>query len=130
MKTYVVGTQKNHLNEHPKHMFKLMGKKLMTILRSKILLNWTYVPPLDRSVREVCTFVISTIISCAGPNYLFFFASANYFLLPFQYTVKPVLSDHSKIDKTKVLMTNGSLMKVESIAECSLGAFCNTFDLH
>ena len=24
-------------------------------------------------------------------------------------------------------MTNGSLMKVESIAECS---FCNTFDLH
>ena len=35
------------------------------------------------------------------------------------HTVKPVLSDHSKIDKTKILMTNGSLMKVESIAECS-----------
>ena len=33
-------------------------------------------------------------------------------------------------DKTKVLKTNGSLMNVESIAECSLGAFCNTFDLH
>ena len=46
------------------------------------------------------------------------------------YTVKPVLSGHSKIDKTKVLKTNGSLMKVESIAECSLGAFCNTLDLH
>ena len=31
----------------------------------------------------------------------------------------------------KILMTNGCLMKVESIAECSpLGAFCNTFDLH
>ena len=45
-------------------------------------------------------------------------------------TVKPVLSGHSKLDKTKILMTNGSLMKVESIAECSLGAFCNTFDLH
>ena len=44
--------------------------------------------------------------------------------------VKPVLSSHSKIDKTKVLNTNVSLMKVESIAECSLGAFCNTFDLH
>ena len=28
-------------------------------------------------------------------------------------------------------MTNGSLMKVESSAECSKGgAFCNTFDLH
>ena len=34
-------------------------------------------------------------------------------------TVKPVLSGHSKRDKTKVLKTNGSLMKVESIAECS-----------
>ena len=34
-------------------------------------------------------------------------------------TVKPVLSGHSKIDKTNILMTNGSLMKVESIAECS-----------
>ena len=37
-------------------------------------------------------------------------------------TVKPVLSVHSKIDKTKILMTNGSLMKVESIAECSKGS--------
>ena len=45
-------------------------------------------------------------------------------------TVKPVLSGHSKIDKTNFLKTNGSLMKVESIVECSLGAFCNTFDLH
>ena len=35
------------------------------------------------------------------------------------YTVKPVLSGHSKKDKTMILMTNGSLMKVESIAECS-----------
>ena len=50
--------------------------------------------------------------------------------MSYQYTVKPVLSGHSKIYKTKVLKTNGSLMKVESIAECSLGAFCNTFDLH
>ena len=46
------------------------------------------------------------------------------------HTGKPVLSSHSKIDKAKILKTNGSLMKVESIAECSLGAFCNTFDLH
>ena len=30
-------------------------------------------------------------------------------------TVKSVFSGHLKIDKTKVLMTNGSLMKVESI---------------
>ena len=45
-------------------------------------------------------------------------------------TVKPVFSGHLKIDKTKVLKANDSLMKVESTAECSLGAFCNTFDLH
>ena len=31
---------------------------------------------------------------------------------------------------TKSFKTNGSLIKVESIAECSLGAFCNTFDMH
>ena len=41
------------------------------------------------------------------------------------HTVKPVLIGNSKIDKTKILFK-----KVESIAECSLGAFCNTFDLH
>ena len=34
-------------------------------------------------------------------------------------TVKPVLSGHSKLDKIRILMTAGSLMKVESIAECS-----------
>ena len=32
---------------------------------------------------------------------------------------------------TKIFMTNGRLMKVKSIAECSpRRAFCNTFDLH
>ena len=36
------------------------------------------------------------------------------------FRVKYVLSGHSKIGNTKILMTNGSLMKVESIAECSL----------
>ena len=42
------------------------------------------------------------------------------------YAVKPFLSAYSKIDKTKILMTNGSLMKFESILDCSR----NTFDLH
>ena len=35
-------------------------------------------------------------------------------------TVKPILSGRSKIDKTKILMTSGSLMKAESFEECSL----------
>ena len=33
---------------------------------------------------------------------------------------KPVLSGHSKVDKAKVLKTDGSLMQVESIAEWSI----------
>ena len=43
---------------------------------------------------------------------------------------KTCLKRSLKKDKIKVLKTNYSLMKLESIAECSLGAFCNTFDLH
>ena len=39
------------------------------------------------------------------------------------HTVKPVLNGHLKIDKTKVLMENCSLMEVKSIAECSLQYF-------
>ena len=42
-------------------------------------------------------------------------------------TLKPVLSGHSKIDKTKVLKTDGSLMQVESIAECSKGSILQNF---
>ena len=38
--------------------------------------------------------------------------------MTFAGTVKPVLSGHSKIDKIKILMTNCSSMKVESIVEC------------
>ena len=34
-------------------------------------------------------------------------------------TVKPVFSRHPKIDKTQILMRNGSLMKIESITKCS-----------
>ena len=45
--------------------------------------------------------------------------------------VKPVLSSHSKVDKTKVLKTNGSLIKVEKkLQNAPLGAFYNTFDLY
>ena len=42
-------------------------------------------------------------------------------------TVEPVLSSHSKIDKTKILMTDGSLMTVESIAECSRWSILQNF---
>ena len=49
----------------------------------------------------------------------------------FTCTVKPVLSGHSKKnDKTKTLMTNGSLTRSKELQSAPLGAFCNTFDLH
>ena len=65
-----------------------------------------------------------------GQTFIFHPHTHAEFMYSNTYTVKPVYSDRSKIDKTKVLTTNGSLRKVESIAECSLGAFCNTSDLH
>ena len=46
-----------------------------------------------------------------------------------ELTVKPVLSSHSKIDKTNTLKTDGSLMQVKSIADAHL-TFYNTFALH
>ena len=39
------------------------------------------------------------------------------------FRAKSVLSDHLKLEKTMVLMEYGSLMKVESIAECILQYF-------
>ena len=61
---------------------------------------------------------------------IFYLYIVSYNLTCLKRPLKYRQNGHSNIDKTKVLMTNGSLMKVESIAECSLGAFCNTFDLH
>ena len=42
IKTYVVGIQKNRLNEHPKHMFKLMGKEINAILGAQTIYIWTF----------------------------------------------------------------------------------------
>ena len=47
-----------------------------------------------------------------------------------KYSKTCLKRSHSKIDKTEALKTNSSLMKVESIAECSPRAFCSIFDLH
>ena len=50
---------------------------------------------------------------------LFYHFSGVFFLNTMITTVKHVKNGHSKIDKTKVLKTNGSLMKIEIIADCS-----------
>ena len=56
--------------------------------------------------------------SCELPNLLF--------LPPKMKYINTCLSGQLKIDKTKVLMESGSLMKVESIAECSPEGFTLT----
>ena len=53
--------------------------------------------------------------------------SAWVVMVAFVHTVKPVKNGHSKKDKIKTLMTNGSLMKVEIIAECSKGSILQYF---
>ena len=68
----------------------------MALYRSQ---NWHYM-------------IIDVISTC-------FYTHTSSTLWTFNTTVNSVLSGHSKLDKTKIIMTNVSLMKVESIAECS-----------
>ena len=58
------------------------------------------------------------------------FSSLLYIFTSVKCTIKHVLSGHSKIEKTKILMTNCGLMEVERLQNAPLGAFCNTFHLH
>ena len=53
------------------------------------------------------------------PDEMLHYATFHLGLHVLQKYSKPVLRDHSKIDKTNILMMNDSLMKVESIAEGS-----------
>ena len=63
--------------------------------------------------------------------FILFITDQSRYTLPLNIKFsKTCLKRPRKIDNTNILMTNGSLMKVESIAECPIGAFCNTFDLH
>ena len=51
--------------------------------------------------------------------------SCSFINIRYQTTVKPVLSGHSKIDKTKIFMKNDD----EGRKYCRMLP-CNTFDLH
>ena len=66
---------------------------------------------------SILTLIMLDIYINYSPHQFLSHYIARFHLLA--YTVKPVQYGHSKIDKTKILMTNGSLMKVKSIAECS-----------
>ena len=82
--------------------------------------QYMYVSPYQRRTKSMIGFAWKIM----SDSYICKIHSVN------KTTAKPVLSGHSKIVKTTVLKTNGSLMKVESTAGCSLGAFCINFDLH
>ena len=76
-----------------------------------LILVWTfiYLPILSMPAENA----LARLSGCAGlPEFLLV-------LYAISTTVNPVLSGHSKINKIKVLMTNGSLMKVETVAYCS-----------
>ena len=49
-----------------------------------------------------------------------FYQGMHYTLFAMLKTITSKIDWHSKIDKTKILMTNGSLMKVESITKVSI----------
>ena len=68
---------------------------------------------------------IQKILSEGGPSLTLFFLVEEGREDP--NTVKPVLSGQSKIDKMNIIMTNGSLMKVKSIAERSLWSILRYF---
>ena len=66
------------------------------------------------------TVPLSTVTSLSLHKYQYqHYCNKNQFTI-FSYAAKPVSNGHSKIDNTKIFETNGSLMKVESIAECPL----------
>ena len=45
----------------------------------------------------------------------------------YYFTVKPVENGHSNIDKPMILMTNGCLMQVKSVAECFSWSILQSF---
>ena len=78
-----MGTQNSF--EHPKHMFKLMDKKIIAILRLNFFLNWPYeicyeycifillsnilVPYYTKlNINDMLNFILSAIIACNCNN--------------------------------------------------------------
>ena len=57
------------------------------------------------------------------------YQQAYYIKRKYKYSKTSLKRPH-KNRQTKALKINDSLMKVKRVAKCSLGAFCNTFDLH
>ena len=104
--------------EHPKHMLKLMGKKIFTVLHWIFLFIWTceynlYFSALtlqDSNWDASEATQIGRNIENLSPQLKFFSA----------YSKTCLKNSHTKKDRKVVFKTNYSLMQVKSIAECSL----------
>ena len=57
--------------EQPKYMFKLMGKKIITILRKKVLLNWPYDIQRDKQLSYL-QISVTTFHRPRHDNFFFF----------------------------------------------------------
>ena len=81
-----MGTQKNRLDEtvllSTINMFKLMDKKIITILRKLFLLNWPYVQGLD--IKPIGWFYLHRLI----------YQPAHGILVLIAYVQKPPLNTH------------------------------------
>ena len=112
-----MGTQKNSLNEHPKHMFKLMDKKIITLkfyadnfsltgpMLVTSLLFYVYRRSCDKThdLRQELLRkeeIINRLQSDLEHVQLQRVSLEKVQINPLS-TVKPVLSSHSKIDKQK-----------------------------
>ena len=91
----------------------MISHLLIFSIRSSTVFGWSLVCALYIYLLFLSSFVI----------YQFFYHRFVIFFFS-KSTVKPVLSGHSKIHKTKIVMINSGLMEFERTAEC------NTFDLH
>ena len=95
--TFVVGSQKNRLNEHTKHMFKHTDKERNTTLCSKILLHWTYALVSVHSfaemflnfswLRNLVTNTEDNFLQCHADND-YIYVQNNYRLVPNMPSIK------------------------------------------
>ena len=76
---------------------------------AELIIVWFLIIWLSAIVAQHCQSCVSMII----------LTKSQFEICNMESTVKHVLSGHSKTDKTQILMSNGTLLKVESIAECS-----------
>ena len=125
----------------PRRFLHIIGKyvqRFRWLLTSRIIKIYhnhrpTMAPRGRESQIEVAMLKANT--NCTGhtqtyPNLFFINTTLCWFIQQLPKYSKTCVKRPLKIDKTNILMTNGSSMKVKSIAECSPWSILQYFDLH